>query len=99
MARSFVQSGGISVLIPATSSGEFSADFFPLPKPFVGRADDGFAGIFPALWPALGGILYAICGPLGFYLLPAAAFLALVCSLTVLLRKHGDSKTQFSFTA
>lgn len=95
MARSFVQSGGISVLIPATSSGEFSADFFPLPKPFAERDGDAFKGIFPALWPVLGGILYAIFGPFGFYLLPAAAFLALVCSLTVLLRKHGDAKTQF----
>ncbi|MCX6641004.1 MAG: tetratricopeptide repeat protein [bacterium] len=74
MAEGFASSPSLTLQLPLQSPRALSAQFFPIPYPFVSPTGAAYCGIFPALWPLLGGILYLLCGEFSFYLLPALAF-------------------------
>lgn len=95
MARSFSDSGGKSLLITAPPPADLTGEFFPIPPPYVERTEAGFQAIFPALWPALGGVFYTIFGPFGFYILPAGTFLLLLGLFSTILKKGKNSTTSF----
>jgi len=86
MARQWVASGGGRLVLPA--SGELERRYFALPAPYAVPVEEGFRGIFPALFPSLGGAFLALGGPAGLYLLPA---LSLVLLLTAFHRLAGEA--------
>ena len=71
MAQSYAQSGWQSCII-VRSEDRITDEFFPIPAPFVEPSSTGYRGIFPSLWPVLGGIFFTFFGQFGFYLLAAA---------------------------
>src|SRR5512138_2976600 len=71
MAREWAASGGTSVLLRSPAPESFGRAFFPIPPPFAIAAESGFRAVFPALYPAVGGICVLLLGPLGLYILPA----------------------------
>lgn len=93
MARSFAGSQAESLLIIPGMAGSSGENFFPLPSPYVEQTASGYRGIFPALWPALGGASYILLGPSGFYLLPSLALAGLLWCLFVFLRNSGSPLT------
>ncbi len=78
MARQWVASGGRDLALPAEDSPLVNEQLYPVPPPFAERTDAGFRGVFPALFPILGGILYAVFGSFGWYLLSALSLIALL---------------------
>jgi hypothetical protein len=78
MARQWVASGGRNLVLSADDALVQIGRFYPVPPPFAEETDAGFRGVFPALYPVIGGLFYALFGSFGWYL-PAAL------SLTALL--------------
>ncbi|MFH1861688.1 MAG: tetratricopeptide repeat protein [bacterium] len=88
MAKEFAASGGRSLLLNPASHESLNHRFFPIPPPFMSETESGFRGVFPALFPVLGGVTYSLVGSFAFYLLPAACFTGFLFSLWNLLRKR-----------
>jgi hypothetical protein len=85
MAEALVNSGGKTLNLQPVSSADVDQSYFPIPAPFVTSSPMGYQGIFPGLFPFLGGIFLVLFGPFGFYLLPAALFAFLLCYLHFML--------------
>lgn len=71
MARQWVASGAGDLTLPESDSSVMAGRFYPVPPPFAEETKTGIRGVFPALYPIIGGGVYAIFGSFGWYILPA----------------------------
>jgi hypothetical protein len=74
MARGLFSSDDRSLNLEISTPSNPQGQYFPLPPPFATVSQDRATGIFPALYPALGGLLFSFLGPLGFSVLTSLSF-------------------------
>ncbi len=93
MAADWVSSGGKSVALGNPNPAELERRFFSIPPPFAEASESGYRGIFPCLFPVLGGLFVVILGNFGFYFLPALSLLLLLFFFFRLIRRRADKET------
>jgi hypothetical protein len=91
MAQHWVQSGGRSLSLSDTLGCLGDERFFAIPRPYAQPANGDIIGLFPALFPILGGTFEALAGRMGLHFLPALCFVLLVYLLVRLIQAKTGS--------